>query len=90
MANFNIQIIINFRALIKNREGFFKISSRKRNVMGIGGPGVITVNLLNRGEVIVKERGEEIIFKAKHKICYLCQNIWSTFNNLSSARIGTV
>ena len=46
VANFSILRTVNFRSLIKNRE-FFKISSRKWNIIGIGSPGVILVNSMS-------------------------------------------
>ena len=55
--NFNVLRIINFRSLIKKRE-FFKISSRKWNIIRTGGPGVKLVNLSNNRELIIKERRE--------------------------------
>ena len=54
MANINIQRIINFR----NRE-FFKVSSRKWNILQLGGPGVILANLVNNCEIIYISHKEE-------------------------------
>ena len=63
-AQFDIQRIIKFRFLIKNREYiyiyiFFYISPRC-NIIRIGGPGVKLVNLSNNREVLNSHRKEGV------------------------------